>query len=448
MGDRLRGVEHGEHPRVGGQRQQRLEGRPLAGGIGAGGHGEDPRARRQQAGQVTDVEPPLRVGPQDAQPRPAAPRRLLPGHQVGMVLQPADDDLVARLDDRRPDPRGRQAVGHEVERLGRSRGEDQFVRRTCADEALERAAGLFEGVGRALAQRVHAAVDIGPVVLLEAAHGVLHRQRRLRRGGVVQVGQRRTVDGLRQHREQRAQMLETGAVQAGAIDRGHLTHGRPLRRGARCRATASPSSPSMPSASQQLVVGEAALHQGTGHALDDQAACDAFVQAALAGVEQRILRQRAPGGAVGGLNLIVVDLQVRAQDQLRLATGWNADETLPHFSLGGTGCDARVRVDHRARRSAGQRQVFDGAGGSRGRVRDAHLVLQQPSRPPAAARRCAPRPVRHAGRSRCAAGGSRCRRRSRPARSARPGRAARARWWAMRSSGPGAAMRRCRSVAP
>jgi hypothetical protein len=44
----------------------------------------------------------------------------------------------------------------------------------------------------------------------------------------------------------------------------------------------------------------------------------AFVQAALAGVEQRVLRQRAPGGAVPGLHLVVVDLQVRRSTSL----GW------------------------------------------------------------------------------------------------------------------------------
>jgi hypothetical protein len=78
-----------------GQRQQGLERRALAGGVGAGGHGEHPRARCQQARQVLDIEPPLRIGLQGAQPRTTAPRRLLPRHQVGMVFQPADDDLVA-----------------------------------------------------------------------------------------------------------------------------------------------------------------------------------------------------------------------------------------------------------------------------------------------------------------------------------------------------------------
>ena len=51
MAHRLRGIEHGERTRVGSQRQQGLERWALAGRVGAGGHGEHPRAGCQQAGQ-------------------------------------------------------------------------------------------------------------------------------------------------------------------------------------------------------------------------------------------------------------------------------------------------------------------------------------------------------------------------------------------------------------
>ena len=150
--------------------------------------------------------------------RTTAPRRLLPRHQVGMVFQGADDDLVAGLDDRGLGSRGRQAMRHQVERVGRTRGEDQFVCGTRADKTLEGAAGLVEGIGGALAQRVHAAVDVGPVVPLEMALGILDRQRRLRGGGVVQVGQRCAVDLLGQYRKLGAQVIEAGAAQAGMVD--------------------------------------------------------------------------------------------------------------------------------------------------------------------------------------------------------------------------------------
>ena len=77
------------------EREQRLVGRALAGRIGAGRDGEDARARRQQPLQVLDMQPALGVGLQDAQRRAAAPRGELPGHEVGVVFEAADDDLVA-----------------------------------------------------------------------------------------------------------------------------------------------------------------------------------------------------------------------------------------------------------------------------------------------------------------------------------------------------------------
>ena len=170
---------------------------------------------------------PLRVGFENDQFRPAHARGLLPGHQVGMVLQPAHDDAVAGAQPGLARPRCPQPLGHEVQRLGRAAGEDQFMLHARADEALERGARLFKGVGGALAQRVHAAVNVGAVMAFEALHGFLHRQRHLRGGGVVQIGQRLAVDALRQHRKLRAQCLHRQAT--GVQQRMWFTHGVPPR---------------------------------------------------------------------------------------------------------------------------------------------------------------------------------------------------------------------------
>ncbi|MDT4846456.1 hypothetical protein FQZ97_804760 [compost metagenome] len=113
-------------------------------------------------------------------------------------------------------------MGHQVQRIGGARGEHQLVIGSGADKTLERAAGALEGVGGALAQRVHTAVDVGPVVLLEGAHRVLHRQRHLGGGRVVEVGQLGTVDALREHRKLRAHGIE-----CTAIGQQGITHGRP-----------------------------------------------------------------------------------------------------------------------------------------------------------------------------------------------------------------------------
>ena len=139
-----------------------------------------------------------------------------------MVFQAADHDLVAGLQPGGPMAGGGEAMGHHVQRVGGARGEHQLVIGSGADKALEIAAGALEGVGGALAQRVHTAMDVGPVVLLEGAHRVLHRQGHLGGGRVVEVSQLGTVNALREHRKLRAHGLERAAVGQKGV-----THGRP-----------------------------------------------------------------------------------------------------------------------------------------------------------------------------------------------------------------------------
>ena len=126
----------------------------------------------------------------------------------------------------------------------------------------------------------------------------------------------------------------------------------------------------------ELGITKGPREQGAGHAFDDQAARAAFVQAALAGVEQRVFGQGAPGGAVGRLHLVVVDLQVRPQHQPGLAAGGNAREPLPHLRVGRARCDAGVGVDHRTRLAAGQRQRLDVAAGALAGVQHTHLLFK------------------------------------------------------------------------
>jgi len=62
-----------------------------------------------------------------------------------MVLEVADDDLVARLDESRP-----PALRDEVDALRRAAGEDDLVGGRGAEEGAGRLARLLEMVGRAL----------------------------------------------------------------------------------------------------------------------------------------------------------------------------------------------------------------------------------------------------------------------------------------------------------
>ena len=101
---------------------------------------------------ITCSTAPVRVG------------QLLPGHDVGVVLEVGDDDLVA-LADVLPAP----ALGDEVDALGGAADEDDVVGRVCAEEPGDRGAGLLVGVGGAGGQVVRGPVDVGVLVLVEVA---------------------------------------------------------------------------------------------------------------------------------------------------------------------------------------------------------------------------------------------------------------------------------------
>ena len=86
---------------------------------------DDLRARPDERREMVDVDRGRRSsGRQMRSLAPVVDRELLPGDEVGVVLEPRDDDLVAGAHVR-ASPRRRD----EVERLGRAAGEDERGRR-------------------------------------------------------------------------------------------------------------------------------------------------------------------------------------------------------------------------------------------------------------------------------------------------------------------------------
>ena len=127
----------------------------------------------------------------DAQLRALLGGELLPGHDVGVVLQVRDDDLVARAD-----VRAAPALRDQVDGLGRAAHEDDLVCRRRVEERAHLVARSLVGVGRARGERVRGAMDVGVLVRVEVREAVDHRLRLLRRGGVVEPDQRPAVDAL------------------------------------------------------------------------------------------------------------------------------------------------------------------------------------------------------------------------------------------------------------
>ena len=116
-----------------------------------------------------------------------------------MVLHCRNQHFVARLQ-----PRPQKGVRNEIDALGRAAHEDYFVR-FDAQKLCNPGARALVGIGRALAQRVDAAVDVGVVAAVELVERVEHRPGLVRRRGVVKIDQRLAVDFLLKRREVSAQ---------------------------------------------------------------------------------------------------------------------------------------------------------------------------------------------------------------------------------------------------
>ena len=132
---------------------------------------------RERGVERVEVEQPV-VG--DRHPGQLAAQQL-PRDDVRVVLHLGEHHEVAGADVG-PAPR----VGDEVDRLGRVAGEDGLAGRRAGERGDLLARDLV-GLGRLRRQRVHAAVDGGPVLVVVAVHRLDHRPRRLRRGGRVEI---------------------------------------------------------------------------------------------------------------------------------------------------------------------------------------------------------------------------------------------------------------------
>ena len=130
----------------------------------------------------------------------------LPGHDVGVVLHPGEQHLVAGTQ-REVVARPRHRARDKVDRLGRPADEDALPRGVGVDEAGVRRSRSLVQRRRLLREHVQAAVDVGVVVPVVVAHRIDHRVGLLRRGRVVEVDQRLAVNLPSQDREARAEGL-------------------------------------------------------------------------------------------------------------------------------------------------------------------------------------------------------------------------------------------------
>ena len=120
----------------------------------------------------------------------------VPRDDVGVVFHLGEHDDVAVVEVG-PAPR----VGDEIDRLGGVLGEDDLVGTRRIDEAGDRVAAVFVGVGGLAGEPVRAAVDRCVRLLEERRHGVDDLTWLLGRVARVEVHDRRAVDLAAEDRE-------------------------------------------------------------------------------------------------------------------------------------------------------------------------------------------------------------------------------------------------------
>ena len=118
----------------------------------------------------------------------------LPRHDVGMMFEGGNEYFVPGFQKFAP-PRLRD----EINRFGAAMREDDFIVMFGIDETPHRAAHGFVFVGRALAQPINAAMDVGVIVFHEARHRLNHHAWFLRRCRRVEIDERMPKHRLRQN---------------------------------------------------------------------------------------------------------------------------------------------------------------------------------------------------------------------------------------------------------
>ena len=192
------------------------------------------RALGQQLLEGVEVEGAVVVDRRPFDHRAAPLAVVMPGHDVGMVLEDGEHDLVAL-----PDPHAAERLRDEVDPLGRGAGEDDLLARRRVDEAAHGLARVLVGLGRGIREEMQAAMHVGVFFRVGLLDAVEHGARLLRRRGVVEIDQRLAVDFPRQDREIRADLLDV----VGAVRRPSAPPPPPCRASGACALRAPRRSP-------------------------------------------------------------------------------------------------------------------------------------------------------------------------------------------------------------
>ena len=146
-----------------------------------------------------------------AQPRALFGAEHLPGNDVGVMLQPGDDDLVVLLN-----VAASPALGDQIDGLGGSANKDDFAGRAGVEEAARLLAGRLVSIGGTRRQLMRGAMHVGVFVLVEVFETIDDGLRLLRGRRVVEPDERTPIDALSQDWEIAANRLHVERIRREA----------------------------------------------------------------------------------------------------------------------------------------------------------------------------------------------------------------------------------------
>lgn len=160
------------------------------------GEGEQLYIRREELIELFDSERAVITHRDKAQARANPVREKLPRHQIAMVLHFREQNHVAFAQEF-----SAPCLRDQVDAFRRSTREDDLIRAGRPDVLSDPRPRALVSFGRARAQLVKAAVDVGVIVLVVMAQRLDDASRLLRRGRVIKVHQWMPVDLLVEDRE-------------------------------------------------------------------------------------------------------------------------------------------------------------------------------------------------------------------------------------------------------
>ena len=177
----LRPVEHDFRPDPAGRGHDPVNVGHGAGHIRAMGERDEPTSIGEHRIEALQIQPSLRRHRQESQHDTASFGELLPRHEVAVVLEYREHDLVAGLQE------AAEGISQQVDRRGRAVGEHDFLVGVGVEEARNTRPRLMIGIGGRTRACMHPFVHIGAGIHLEPPQSAQHDLRHLGCCRIVQI---------------------------------------------------------------------------------------------------------------------------------------------------------------------------------------------------------------------------------------------------------------------